>query len=105
MGVAAPPPTTRLPQPLWTVVRPWTQQKFRDEFLVLARKTCDSDIAAFAECARQNGMLMSPFRCGAQNKAMDACLRRHTTNDKYMEWKFKQCQLRGIDPCPEKPLR
>lgn len=45
-----------------------THQHLRDELALHARKQCQEAMGAFAECAKQNGMLVV-FKCRSLNKA------------------------------------
>ncbi|TFJ80692.1 hypothetical protein NSK_007869 [Nannochloropsis salina CCMP1776] len=72
------------------------EQHLRDELALHARKQCQKPMAAFAACAKENGMFVI-FKCRALNNAMNACLSQYTSESKFEEWK----QTRGLSLAEE----
>ena len=62
------------------------EEKLRSLFLHEARERCKDEMTAFAQCAKAAGFMVV-FRCRDAQSAANACVKQHSSDEKYAEYK------------------
>lgn len=63
----------------------FAEHQIRSEFKEEALVKCKPEIGAFAECAKENG-LMVVISCRKLNRDITACMYRHNSDEKFAEF-------------------
>ena len=73
----------------------YAEYEMRKELAAIARAKCDTTIRAFAECAKEQSMMVV-FNCRQHNRAMNECLSQYSTEQAFEAYKAKRfAELQG----------
>ena len=67
----------------------YAEYEMRKELAASARAKCDTTIRAFAECAKEQSMMVV-FNCREHNRAMNQCLSAYSTEEAFAAYKARR---------------